>query len=699
AAAAAFACSAFRFETRALRADGEGCAQEVDFAGAPLEPGGRASLGVSGRINEIGAPGSPLRAPLRLEPPAAGAAPARVSDTAVTIATRPATPPELTLARLEDDAGGALFDWTPPEGARGVDALPPTEIGATFRARAVFRLPEGTPAAALALRMQLLRRNGAPVEMDRPIVRVIAASLSKDRDDMRLTADQLGLNEIGPGDRADVARAAVVSRDADGWARLRLPLGALEFAGARDGAGEARLVFEALISVEDAPEVSRGRVLAAQALMIVGDRDGAEVAVIGAPIAFGRIAEPIIELAALNDDPDGAAPPGARVVFEALACNRGDAPAYALELAGAPPAGYAFDPDRAPSYVYADRFATRGARRYGDVRISGRRAEAVPAGPSAAVRPGDCVLFATPTLFTDPDAAAGASPPTAAFAVAGYQGRPGAARQGRRYRGSGGASPVRIAELIVAAPERVDAAPGARIDYPFGVSAPSVLEPARLSLRLGGPDADGWRIFRDADGDGVIGAGDSPWVDGATLRPGAQARFVARARAPQAAPAGWRSSVVVKAEGVTPSGRRLTGARELAAVRNAPRTGEMRASRLMAVDRDCDGALADESAQDAAFEPVKSAAPGECVVMRLSFRNDGATPVERVVIEDRLVAGAALVADSARFAATPAGLVGGGVRVTDEAAGARGRALSFRFVGALSPGLEGVVEYRVRLGG
>ena len=119
----------------------------------------------------------------------------------------------------------------------------------------------------------------------------------------------------------------------------------------------------------------------------------------------------------------------------------------------------------------------------------------------------------------------------------------------------------------------------------------------------------------------------------------------------------------------------------------------MVARRLMAVDRDCDGSLGNERTQDAIFEAVKEAAPGECVVMRIAFENEGGVSVEQVSVSDALPVGVTFLDGSARFLETPLGLVGGAIDRS------RADRLSFDFVGFLAPGQRGTVEYRVRVTG
>ena len=115
----------------------------------------------------------------------------------------------------------------------------------------------------------------------------------------------------------------------------------------------------------------------------------------------------------------------------------------------------------------------------------------------------------------------------------------------------------------------------------------------------------------------------------------------------------------------------------------------------MAIDRDCDGSLSDESVGDATFEIAKGAAPGECVIYRISFRNEGTGAVTNVDVRDMTPAFTVYVGGSAAYETTPSGLVSG--TATTPAANANG-ALSFPYTGSLSSGDEGAVTYGVRVG-
>ena len=122
--------------------------------------------------------------------------------------------------------------------------------------------------------------------------------------------------------------------------------------------------------------------------------------------------------------------------------------------------------------------------------------------------------------------------------------------------------------------------------------------------------------------------------------------------------------------------------------------GTLTAAKFLAIDTDCDGALTDESAGDAAFEIGKQGAPGTCVVYRITFRNDSTATVTEVVVRDMVPAWTSYVAGSANYETVPSGMTAG--TATEPTAGQRG-ALAFPFTGSLAAGAGGAVSYEVKI--
>lgn len=96
--------------------------------------------------------------------------------------------------------------------------------------------------------------------------------------------------------------------------------------------------------------------------------------------------------------------------------------------------------------------------------------------------------------------------------------------------------------------------------------------------------------------------------------------------------------------------------------------GYITGTKTAAIDTNCDGSLADESAANATFEATKSALnPGECVVFRIDFQNpavDAGAVVTDVSIQDVVPTYTTYVSDAsatATFNITPLGLVSGNI--------------------------------------
>lgn len=678
-------CAAIRFEIAG--AGGEpgagaagGCGGESVFPDFELAPGRRAELTLRGGLNGEAALGRTIATPMRLK--LGGAAEdrgyaARTSQLALEIDVPPPAPPVMEAATLTE-----LGEPRPATG----EAL--IAVGDAIRLAGDFAAPEGALAARLVLATRLLRVSDAPLAAGAPIVALTGARLVRNRADLEAMSNPGGVNAAAPGDAIDVAGATSLEVGADGWTAVALPLGAISVAA--PGAGETRYRFEASLTVADVAEVSAGRRLEATARWEVVDSDRVTEQIAAAPVRLGRIAEPLIELAAVTDDADGVARPGEKVTFDGLACNRGDAPAYAVVLRGRAIDGLSPDPQSAPSFAYFDASAL-GRRHYGQAELAGGVLTGRPTAYGAELAPGACLALRAPMVARRPAAGAEAR---LRFELEHYQGRPSATAPGRVYKGPSIAEGVvDIHELVVTAPEFIEQLERADAVIPFTVTGPVLAKPAPLRLTLDANAPGETRIYRDRNRDGRIDGGDDLWIDGATLSPGETLHLLARLNAPQSVEPGWRVAGVLRALAVLEGGAVLSGAAPVSFRRAEERAGSMAADRSMAVDRDCDGDLADEATQDAVFEPSKQAAAGDCIVLRLSFHNLGGASVEGVVIEDDVPDGVRYVPGSARFAETPQGLLGGEVSTPD----AVSPRLKFQFIGALSPGASGAVEYRVRL--
>lgn len=712
-APAAMNCAALGLETAEQSAEIErvsACLLEArfDFANDPLAPG---------EVVEIRLLGA-----LTAQAPIAGALEAPISAVFA-----PAGADGLSGWTLAPSAPRGAVLWSVPVRAPERPAIAaaragaPVAIGDPVLLRGRYALPEGAGPVSLAIRLRFEGRGGRAAPAEAPLLDVTAATLTRSRDDMRAAADLSGLNTapaqtpvaLRPADDETGEGGYLVFVDAQGWTVIAAPLGETGFDAPSEDLGEGVYAFELTTALRDTPTASRGRRLMAEAIIVRGGAEALASAQIGRSetLLAAELAEPFLDLAALHEDADGSAQLGERVAFVGRVCNRGRAPAYGAVLRAEIPTGFALDPQRPPLYVFDDGPEALGPRPYGAVSIEADGVLMATTEDATPIEPGACVALRVPsfaerpaTASRDADGVFAAPDATARFEVVSYRGRPSAAAPGRLYSGVGPSSAsVRRRDLVIDAPATAFLDPDGWIRQPFTVRrAGRLRDAARLSLIVSNADELTWTIFQDVNRDGQVDGGDRLWRDGAALPSEGGLAFVARARPESAPPLGWRRTALLRAAAVTEEGRLLTGAREIVAARGSQRDGVMRAERVMAVDRDCDGRLEDEAAQDSAFEKSKEAAVGDCVVMRVTFRNDGVASVERVEIEDVVPDGARYLAGSATFASTPAGLVGRRIEAPDagEAIAQGGRLrVRFVFVGSLAPGLEGVVEYRVRIAG
>ena len=113
-----------------------------------------------------------------------------------------------------------------------------------------------------------------------------------------------------------------------------------------------------------------------------------------------------------------------------------------------------------------------------------------------------------------------------------------------------------------------------------------------------------------------------------------------------------------------------------------------------AVDADCDGELADEKSGAPGFRSSQTLLPGQCIVYRTDYRNDGDFPLHKVVVRTPLPDRLVYVPGTAEHVLTPPGLWPRALHIPAE--GDSG-GLIWRFSGGLAPGEAGRVEFRVRL--
>ena len=115
---------------------------------------------------------------------------------------------------------------------------------------------------------------------------------------------------------------------------------------------------------------------------------------------------------------------------------------------------------------------------------------------------------------------------------------------------------------------------------------------------------------------------------------------------------------------------------------------------VAAVDRDCDGDLADEVESDRRFSTQKTLLPAECVIYRTRYRNDGRFDIRHMRVTNVVPNHMVYIPGSAEHVSTPPGLW---PEPTVSPSETEDGSLIWRFGGALEPGEAGAIQFRVRL--
>jgi uncharacterized repeat protein (TIGR01451 family) len=236
--------------------------------------------------------------------------------------------------------------------------------------------------------------------------------------------------------------------------------------------------------------------------------------------------------------------------------------------------------------------------------------------------------------------------------------------------------------------------PNTTVTYPHRFDALLGGQTGTLSFAIDSSQSLGWAIYTDANGNDVLDAADPLWVNGSVVSSGSRGFFL-KAHVPAGVPDGWVDTTTIQA-GLTVAGQTISRTVTDVTRVTGTRTGKMTAVKTMALDTDCDGILSDESAADAAFEVNKQTSPGQCVVYRIAFSNDGTGALSDLRVEDAVPAFSTYVGASAAFLITPPGLTPDSI--TQPPNGGTG-GIEWRYLTAdtLNPGLSGAVTYEVKV--
>ncbi len=223
-------------------------------------------------------------------------------------------------------------------------------------------------------------------------------------------------------------------------------------------------------------------------------------------------------------------------------------------------------------------------------------------------------------------------------------------------------------------------------EHRLTLEVPAQLGAYTLSLDTSSSSRLLWKILRRATDDTFM-----PWIDGARIAGGETVSLLLKASTATDLPLGWTDTTSVRAVVLTDDGRSFTARVRLVTTGGAGSNAEISTEKRMAVDRNCNGVLSDETAQDALFESGKDILPGECVVVRIGFSNTGKGQVERIVIRDAVAARTELIAESVNVRIAPEPL---GALISPDLPAS---VLEWQFQGLFRPGAVGEVEYTLRL--
>ncbi len=452
-----------------------------------------------------------------------------------------------------------------------------------------------------------------------------------------------------------------------------------------------RFVAEFDVLLADDPAIKAGHIL----------EIGAETIAYGGISATSNtwvellIQEPDLRLKTFSLDDDRIIRPEEIFGIASLVCNYGDSPAYgaSMTLDVANPVDLLSDKTNTDIFtVPLDTVRSGSLDRIGEERDALKTATAIIDAQSVAIAhglpsidPDQCIglELQAPLKTTPADVATSTSVLTSLSVYTGHS-TPERARTYPTRR----TSPVRfqIPVISIGPSSTIHVGSDRQVTHPVDLSVPDYLGPFRIALLPQSSTKLDWVLFEN-QGDQV-----QPWLNNAQVySPGSTVGITMQASVPESLPLGWVDTTRLNAEILTDDGRRFAATLRLVIRTGVGSARAIATEKLVALDRDCDGILADERVQDAVFEQGKDATPGDCLIIRIGFENIGLQEVERIVIRDVVSTRTTLLPDSATVRITPEPLED--VIMPNPAS----ETLEWEFEGLFRPGAVGEVEYRLRL--
>jgi uncharacterized repeat protein (TIGR01451 family) len=562
-------------------------------------------------------------------------------------------------------------------------------IGETYTARIEYSFDEGISRRIILRERARLDGPNIPAELE-----LVSARLSRTNIGLIAETDPAGINSAAVNAQVDVTSLVTVGTSGS-FQTFALDIGDVTHAGTSGSFATNRDLEGFIISydmrVRDVSAQQDGLRIRDQGQIRRYNAEDASQGYTGGQTRFATIVEPEFTVTKSSADADGLLSGSETVDYTLMATNNGTGPAYntvledtlppALRASGLSSVTVLIDgsaPASAPVFSYnAGTGLARWTFADGDV-----------------VLPGDDIVI-TYTASADASVTPG-TVHTNAFEVAAYYSQNETVTTDRRQLARSNTASVTLgAPEIAFIPDQTSSTqPGSTVIYPHILQVPDSLAGSALAFANNSSRTLGWRVWYDTDGDRMLSGGDTLWTNGDVLPATGDLQFFVQTQVPNEAHDGWRDITTTTAT-VTQGGTSLSGQVTDITIVSRLQAGELTAGKFMAIDRDCDGLLSDETASDAMFEEAKGAAPGECVIYRITFRNEGTGTVSDVDVRDVTPAFTVYVGGSATYEVTPSTLTPG--TATVPAANDNG-ALAFPYSGSLPSGEEGAVTYGVRIG-
>jgi hypothetical protein len=534
------------------------------------------------------------------------------------------------------------------------------------------RLPEGQyPASVRILSRVVDAQTGDPIA---------PAPLRLERFDVTATGGAQFENEKSP----------LKAQTVEGWTVVTLPLGAVSVPVAKDRSAPG---YEATakLSLRDLPEIKAGRLIEIAAAINLFDdsdlrtEDWAEI----------LIAEPALDLIIRSPDEDRSIDLHDVTPAAVLSCNRGNSSAEAIILTVRLPDGLLLDPAVNPSVktIPAEGAEDMGALFDADTETAGKAFydadEGVLRGAFSTdqvLEPEACLALVFQVRRTDafmPEQ----STATVTAVVEPYTGRSGA--RGRVYESvANGEIRFDLPPILFGPVSDIALPRDATVAHEVSLELPAVAGPHRIDLSATSSTELEWTILQVDDAGAV-----SPWRNGTTVAAGEIITFRLETPNPGSQPLGWIDTTQVRALAFSETGQPIAATTRLVTRRAEAPGGRISVTKTMALDSDCDGNLDDERIQDALFEAVKDASPGDCVNFRIAFQHSGEKSMERIVVRDRVPSGTDLRPDAVEVLREPEVLHGSDIVTLEEGS----QDVVWTFEGLFEPGAEGEVGYAVKL--